>query len=172
MAWTLIASLDTPSSGAFTFTSLTLSSYGVIQIICSGITVTTDGTDVRLTFYVSGSEVVTGYRWGSKSVSSGGTANNDGDTSDPSILLNSNDANWDVGNASTKSLGAIITVDAPASTALHKKAEIEAVMVGPTGNVLINSGVGVMENAGAIDGIKISGSSNLTAGKVRILGLA
>jgi hypothetical protein len=47
----------------------------------------------------------------------------------------------------------------------------ESVQIGPTGNAIGGHGAGVMENAGAIDGIKIGGTSSLTAGKVRILGL-
>lgn len=171
MAWTLISSLDTPSSGVFDFPSLTLTGYSVLEIICSGITVTTDGTDPKLTFYVGGSEVVTGYRWADRAVSASLSGIADGQTSSTSILLGSNDAAWDVGNAATESFGARIVVDNPLSTALYKKVTFESWMVSPAGNPLAHDGAGLMENAGAIGGLKISGTSNLTAGKVRILGL-
>jgi hypothetical protein len=171
MAWTLIDSKNAPTAGVFTFSPLTLTGYDVVQIVMSGITVTTDGTDIYLTFYVAGSEVTSGYRWGSLAASSGGSYTNVGDASDPQIVLGHITANWDTGNASTKSFGGIVTVDAPMSTALHKRTGGHVFAVGPTGNVVSHHCTGLMENAGAINGLKISGSSALTAGKVRILGL-
>lgn len=171
MSWTTISSLTAPSSGVFDFPSLSLSGYDLLQIVLSGITVTTDGTDIKLTFYKSGGEVVTGYRWAVMGIASSAGVVDDGDASDPGILLNSDNANWDVGNASTKSFGASVFVPNPNSTALYKMASYQSWIVGPTGSVLHNAGAGVMEDAAAITGIKISGSSNLTAGKVKILGL-
>lgn len=170
--WTQIDSKTAPSAGVFDFSSLTLTGYEVIQIVCSGITVTTDGTDVALTFYVGGSEIVTGYRWGQQAVASTTGNVEDGDASDPSILLNSNNATQDTGNAAGESFSCLITVDAPTSTALHKKAEYETVQSRPDSETEAQLGIGLMENAGAINGLKISGSSALTAGHVRILGLA
>ena len=171
MAWDVVASLDSPTAGAFTFTGLTLTSYKVIRVEIEGVTVTTDGTDIKLTFYVSGSEVTANYAWFSRSLSTSGTTNADSATAQAAILLVSNDANFDVGNASTKSFGAQVTVDAPGSTAIHKKASLESWCIGPTGNAFPVHGVGQLDNAGAIDGLKLGGTSNLVAGKVRILGV-
>lgn len=171
--WTTISSLDAPSGGLFDFPSLTLTGYQVLQVVCAGITVTTDGTDVFMRFYVSGSKVTTGYRWGLISERSTGTGNvADGDTSAGGILLVSNDVNNDVGNDVGEGFSALIMVDNPLSTALYKKATFQAVSTNNSANVVNHSGEGVMENAGAIDGLSIEGSSNLTAGKVRILGMA
>lgn len=174
MAWVEVDRKTAPASNVFDFASLTLTGYEAIRIACSGITVTTDGTDIKLTFYVGGVEQTgaTTYRWVQGAMSSGGTENADNDTSDPSILLNSNDANWDTGNASTASFSSTIVVDKPLSTSLHKRCSFVSWMLGPTGNVLVQPGSGVMGNTGAIDGLKISGSSNLTAGVVVVYGLA
>lgn len=171
MAWTLISSLDAPTAGVFDFPSPTLTGYTMLWVVCSGITVTDDDSKVRMQFYVSGSAVTTGYRWAAKGVSSSGVTVDDGDASDPSICLGSDNASWGVGNASTESFSASIFADAPLSTALHKKASFEASIISPAGNSLALSGIGIMENAGAIGGLKIFGSSNLTAGKVRLLGV-
>lgn len=170
--WTEIDRQTAPSAGVFDFASLTLTGYEVIQIVVSGVTVTTDGTDVKLTFYVSGSEIVTGYRWGQQAVASTTGSVDDGDASDPAILLNSDNATQDTGNAAGESFSCLITVDAPLSSALYKKAEYETVNSRPDSDHETQMGVGIMENAGAITGLKISGSSSLTAGNVRILGLA
>jgi hypothetical protein len=171
--WTLIDSKDAPASNVFDFNALTLTGYEVLHVVCSGITVTTDGTDLLLTFYVGGVEIVTGYRWGmGATFSGGGVVINDGDASDPSIFLNSNDSGYDTGNAAGEAFDAVITVDNPTSTAFYKRAHFESVGTTTTGAVVATDGIGIMENAGAITGLKISGSSSLTAGKVRILGLA
>jgi hypothetical protein len=172
MAWVIIDSMDAPVSNMFDFAALTLTGYKVIRLELSEIDVTTDGTDLRLTFYVAGSEVVTGYRWTYRPASSGGTTDGDQDTSDPAILLNQNNANWDTGNAAPESFASAVTIDDPTNTAQYKRANIESYHIGPTGNVIGSMGAGLMENAGAITGLKISGSSNLIAGKVRVLGLA
>jgi hypothetical protein len=93
--WAIITTMDAPSSNVFAMTGLTLTTYKKLCLEMSGVTVTTDGTDIRLTFYVATVEITgTSYQW----------------------------------------------------------------QVSPA--------------SGAIDGIKISGTSNLTAGKVRILGIA
>jgi hypothetical protein len=170
MAWTLIDSLNAPTSGVFDFPSLTLTGYKVLRVELSGITVTTDGTDVRLTFYVGGVEITAGYSWIVRSISTSATANPDSATGAASMLLVGNDANWDVGNASTEALGGVVSVDSPVSTALYKRASFQIYAVGPTGNAPTTMGVGQMDNAGAITGLKIGGTSNLTAGKVRVLG--
>lgn len=172
MAWDIITSTTTLSSGAFDITGLTLTGYKVIRIELSGHTVTTDGTDHKLTFYVSGSEVTgTAYQWATFGQSTGGGGLADSATGAAALLLVSNDANNDTGNASTKSLEAEITVMSPADTSLYKIVTFRTTHIGPTGNALDTEGVGIMQNAGAIDGIKISGTSNLTAGKVVVVGL-
>jgi hypothetical protein len=171
MAWAIIDSLTSPTGGVFTFASLTLTGYKVVRVVCSGVTVTTDATDPAITFYVGGVEQTSNYRWVGKSGSTSAANNTDSASAQASLLLVSNDANWDVGNASTKSFGAIITIDDPTSTATHKRAIIETWSVGPTGNALTACQAGMLENTGAINGLKIKGTSNLTAGNVRILGL-
>ncbi len=170
--WTQIDSLDAPTAGVFDFASLTLTGYILLEVIIAGVTVTTDGTDIKLTFYVSGSEITSGYRWGTRSYASGGTAAETGSTSAAGIFLVSTAAGHDVGNDTNEGFGAIVTVDAPTSTALHKKAHSESAFTDGTGAQRATVVSGNMENAGAITGLKISGTSNLIAGRVRILGLA
>lgn len=171
-SWDVISTLDSPTSGTFIFTSLSLGAYSVLQIKAYGLTVTTDGTDTRVTFYVGGSEVTSTYRWATQQISSGGTSNNDGLSAQASMLVVSNDANWDFGNDTGEGGAFTMNVDNPASTSLHKRAGFETWGTGPTGNVVYTVGGGILGNTGAIDGVKIGGTSNLTAGKVRLLGLA
>lgn len=173
MAWDIVSTLDSPTSGTFIFTGLSLSTYKQIRVEISAVTVTTDGTDVQVTFYVSSSEVTgTSYAWLVRTQSTGASSLSDSAASAASCLLCSNDANWDTGNASTKSFYAWLQVDSPGSTALYKRVVGHGGHGGPTGNYISSPIAGIMTDAGAIDGVKVSGTSNLTAGKVRILGLA
>jgi hypothetical protein len=170
--WTQIATASAPSSDMFDFPSLDFSGYSVAQVVLSGATVTSDGSSLLVSFYVGGVRIVTGYRFGLTATSSAGTLNNDGDTSAIHWIPASNDANWTIGNATGEGFDSIITIDAPTSTALYKKAQFYSIATGPTGVVLASHGTALMENAGAIDGLRIAGSSAITAGTVRILGMA
>lgn len=172
--WTQIASMDAPSSNVFAFTGLTLTGYTKLQIVCAGIATGTDATDIKVTLYTGGSEQTgaTDYRWGMETISDAASEIDDGDTSDPAALITSNDAGRDVGNASGEGFDALIEIDQPNSTAFHKRLHTETLSTEPGGALVAGAGVGVLQITGATDGIKISGSANLTAGKVRILGLA
>lgn len=169
MGWESITSLAGPTAGIFDLPSLNLGPYKAVQLMLSGVTVTTDGTDLRLTMYV-GTEVVGNYHWAVLPNSTGGTANSDSSTSSVAVFLNSITAAWDTGNAAQEAFGATITVDAPTS-ALQKKVSYEAYHVGPTGNAINGKGVGLMENTGAITGFKVAGSSSLLTGRLDLLGL-
>lgn len=170
--WTQIASLDAPTTGAFDFPSLDFTGYQLVQVVCAGITVTTDGTNLFLRYYVASAEVTTGYRWGMQSISTTPAVNDDGSTSAGGILLVSNDVNWNVGNAAGEGFGGIITIDNPTSTALYKKARFEVAFRGPSNLIAMNGG-GILENTGAVMGLKITeAGAGITAGTVRVLGLA
>jgi hypothetical protein len=169
--WTQVASLDAPTSGVFDFPSLTLTGYSVIQVVCSDIRVTTDGTDVWIRFYVAGSAVTTGYRWGNAWCSSV-TSGTDGSDATTAILLCPNDVNENAGNAAEEALSSVVTIDAPLSTTTYKKAKYETVLTNVSGVVLGQHGHGIMENTGAIQGILVMGSSDLVSGKIRVLGMA
>jgi hypothetical protein len=77
-----------------------------------------------------------------------------------------------VGNDTGEAFNGVITLDNVLSATTSKKMEFEVAMTNPAGSCQIGSGVGVMDGTGAIDGFKLTGSSNLTAGKVRVLGMA
>lgn len=170
-AWTSIASLDTPTSGTFTFTGLSLSTFKRIRIELIGITVTTDGTDIGIQTSHGSGFVTTGYIQGEDAESSSDTANGDQATGLSIGLIVGNDGNWDVGNAATKGAQAQVEIADPGSTSLHKMGCFDTCAQGPTTNVIITIGAFTVANAGAIDGIKVIGTSNITAGKVRIWGM-
>jgi hypothetical protein len=95
-----------------------------------------------------------------------------GDASDPSIRFNSTTANWDTGNDTGEGFDGLLELDQPNSTTLNKRVSWEVVYTNVNGAVIANAGNGILQNTGATDGLKISGTNNLTAGHVRILGLA
>lgn len=170
--WVVVATLDAPSGGVFDFPSLSLSSYKLIMVLGSGITVDTDGTDVGARVYSGGSEITTtSYRWGNHLDSSGGSGNTDADNNPSSMLIISNDSFWDVGNAATEGIGFMMTFDLPTSTALSKREAHEGVFTNSNGQVISTEGVSSYNGTGALDGFKIISDHNFTAGKIRVLGL-
>ncbi len=169
--WSLIVSLDAPSAGAFSFTGLSLGTYKRIRVEILGVTVTTDGTDVGIQTSHGSGFVTTNYLWALNAESSSNTANADTNTGQGDGRLMGNDANWDTGNAATKGMQAIVDICDPGDTAAYKLMCFRSMGVGPTGNSIVNSGMAYVANAGAIDGIKVLGSSNLINGFVRIWGM-
>lgn len=171
--WTQIASMDAPSSNVFAFTGLTLTGYIKLQVVMSGIKTGTDGTDIKVTLYTGAAEQTgaTAYRWGDVVYDDNNAATESGDASDPSIQLTDPTVSEDLGNDTGEGLDGLIELDNPNSTALHKRIHWEMVHTNPTGEVTATNGVGVLQNTGATDGIKIAGTNNLTAGHVRLLGL-
>jgi hypothetical protein len=168
--WTEIARVDAPVSGVFDFPTPTLTGYRVLELILSGITVTTDGTVVFIQFYVGGTLITTPYRW-DVIMAYANSSNNDADPSASQIDLGSNSGIWLVGNAAGESFSSVVTIDEPLSTTHYKKATYESVLVGTDGNINSQGGSGIMENTGAIDGLKVSGGSALLTGKAILLGL-
>ncbi len=170
--FTLIDSLAAPSSGVFDFPSLTLTGYKAIEIDIAGVTVTTDDTEVMLQFYVGGVLITTGYRFSTLLLGSGAAAAGDGATSGSGIKLQSNDANLGVGNDTGERFNSSIQVDEPLNTTRHKRALYESLITLPSGVRHSVQGQGIMENTGAVSGLKISGDSDLLAGHVRVYGVA
>lgn len=173
MAWDIIATLDSPTAGAFTFTGLSLSGYKELCLEISGVRVATDGTDILLTFFVGGSEQTGAiYGWEVCPVSSSAATDPDEANGATAILLTQNNANWDVGSAAAESFSGRVNIDDPASTTRYKRTISHCSATGPTGNVVNSQGTGRMQNAGAVDGLNLKGTSNLVSGKVRLLGLS
>ena len=163
-----------PASGACDFSVLTLNTFRRVELFASGVTVTTDDTEPRMTFYVAGSEIVTGYRWAVDVGHSGGTSANTGADDAASFigLCKADATTWGVGNASTEGFDLEMNIWMPGDTALYKMASWRMFHTDPAGLSNRTTGVGVMDNAAAIDGIKLYGDSNLTAGRVKLIGYA
>jgi len=170
-AWALIDSVSAPTSGALALTGLDLSAYTTVRMILSGITVTSDDSEVKLTFYTGGSEVTSGYRFRLQGLSSSGSSDTTDSQSTSAIYLNSTSANWGVGNAATKSFGGDYTAFGLASSTLHKLVSGQAVAIGPSDSLVTFQSAGALNNAGVVDGVRVSGSSNLTAGSLTLLGM-
>jgi hypothetical protein len=167
--WEELARSSTISSGAITVSGLTLTDMVAIRVLLLGLTVTTDDSTVLLRFLVSGSEISTGYRWGLRRNEPAGGATT-GSTSDSSIQLADVTATQGVGNASTESFGATITAFSPAGS-LFKAVRGHASYLQPDASIVSAFVGGLLENTGVITGVKVFGSSDLTAGQVIVLGL-
>jgi hypothetical protein len=168
--WEELDRSSTITSGAITISGLDLTDYVAIRVLLLGLTVTTDDSLVQVRFLVAGSEVSTGYRWAVRRLEPAG-GNSVGSTSDTSIhLTEAAGGTQAVGNASTESLGGSLTVFGP-TAALFKLYRGQATFIQPDASASEADLAGMLEDTGAITGIKVFGSSDLTGGTVVVLGL-
>ena len=167
---TVIAALSAPTSNEFNFSGLSLGSYAKVVLILEDVSVTTDDSSLTLTFLVAGTEVTTGYRYDNRTYSSSNSTDSQSSAAAAGILLTDNTANWKIGNGSNKSYSGEVTVFGPGSTAKHKQCRFQSNVIFTSGNMGAIFGGGIMENVGAITGFRIVGSSNITAGKVTLVG--
>ena len=169
MLWDLIGKLDAPISAEFDFPRLFLVPYRAVEIHMAGVTVTTNATNIHLNYYVAGTEITAGYRWTADLIAASGSTGETASNSDSKIVLNTTGS--PVGNASTKAFSGNVSITFPSSSALYKKCNFQTSYTIATATMASIAGAGIMDNAGAIDGIKISGDSDLTAGRVRLIGI-
>lgn len=170
--WGEVARVTSVSGGKLTISGLDLSGLMLVKIFISGVTVTTDDSQVLFRFIIGGSEIATGYRWAGAFVAPSITAHDGSSNSDTSIHLTSSTAAEGVGNASTEGFGAVLTIPGPASTSLYKKVYYHSAYSNPAGNGMssFNAG-GQLDNASAVEGFVVLGSSDLTGGSMIVLGV-
>lgn len=167
--WGELGRSSTITSGAITVSGLTLTSVSAIQVLLLGLHVTTDDSLVQIQWLVAGSLVTTGYRWACRRHSS--AVNLVGSTSDSSIHLTEASASTHaVGNAAEESLGGWIYLPGPAA-GVYKAARFETTHQRPDTVLTVNTGGGLLEDTGAVTGVKVLASSDLTAGEVVVLGM-
>jgi hypothetical protein len=168
--WGEVARQETLSGGALTITGLDLSGIECVQFHLNGLTVTTDDSQVLFRYIIGGVEISTGYFWSVKRLATGldGVS---GTGSDTSIHLTSAVATNGVGNAATEGFDAVVTVFQPAGS-LHKRCHFHAAWSMPDGTLMTGAyGGGQLNDSGAITGVKVFGSSDLTGGTVIALGV-
>jgi hypothetical protein len=168
--WGEVARQESLSSGKLNVSGLDLSGITALRLFINGVTVTTDDSTIKLTFIIAGSEITANYAWEHERFI-GGSVNPTGSTSDSSIALTATAATHGVGNASTESFGAVVTIHAPTGTQ-HKKCFYRSWWLRPDGTgAEATVGGGQLANSGAITGFVVSGSSDLTGGNVIVLGV-
>lgn len=147
------------------------SRYSFVRIFLIGITTGTDDTQVRIQFYVAGTVVTTAYRYGVITTNSATGNGNVFNQTGTYIALLDDTAGLALGNASTESFSGIVTIANPSDPVLWTYCTIEGATIIPSGAVCNVRGSGILENAGAVDGIKVLGSSSLTGGKFVAYGM-
>jgi hypothetical protein len=172
--WEEIGRQTSVSGGKLTLSGLNLVGYSMVQIILSGITTGTNDTFVKMRFMSGGSEISGAgfYKWGDCGIPTSGSRHTASSTEDDAIVLVSKTTNNGLDEASTAALSGRILLDNPGSSVLHKRVGYRIVCAKPDGNQLKSFGAGwLQKDATQIDGIVIFGSSNLTGGKVIVLGI-
>jgi hypothetical protein len=170
--WEEFDRTSTIVSGELTLSGYDLTGVAVVKAILSGVTITTDDSTVAFRLHVGGSEVATGYQVVISAVNSAGTAADVNSTSTTEVPLTEDaDATRKLGNVSTEGLGAEITIYSPGSTSLYKRCMVTGTYGQAGGEVARVRGACELTNTGAVTGITVFGSSDLTAGTLVLLGL-
>lgn len=170
----VIATADSPTAGVFDFPSLSLGSYRHLEIVLAGVTVTSNNTRIQLTYYIGGSEITgTAYRYAHElNTQDSAAANQQGAISQAAGFLQISTAGYTSIDTAARAFNALIRIEEPLSTAHHKLARVRAPF-GSSSNSLVGSiGAFICENTGAVQGVKIQGSSAFTAGQCRVLAVA
>jgi hypothetical protein len=168
--WEEIDRTSTLASGTLVLAGYDFSGIAALQIIVSGVTITTDDSTVEMRFYIAGSEISSGYQWELSMGNSAGTTAAPVSASDDSIVLTDTTATRMLGNVSTEAFGAVITIYDPGS-ALHKRCRYTCGYGQAVGEVARIRGSGELANSGALTGVVLMGSTNLTGGTIVLLGL-
>lgn len=168
--WGEVTRQDTLSAGKLILSGLSLSHLMAARLHISGVTVTTDDSQVFLRLHISGSVVSSStYRWGYMRLGSGDLTPV-GSAGTATEIPVSSSATRGVGNASGESLAADVLIFGPAA-ANWKYLSIHSHWVKPaaTGHTL--NGAAHLEDTGPITGFEVYGSSDLTAGTLTLTGL-
>lgn len=157
-----------PTSNVFDMTGLSFTGYQRAILYLDEITVDTANTLIILQFYISGSGLITSstYDWSFSFEASGSTPAPGSIAGTSSIRLASY-----ADSGSNISWNAAVHICSPA-TSVNKLVHHDGAFMQSDGTVVETTGSGGLANTGAIDGIKISGSSGLiTGGRAMLVGL-
>ncbi len=174
-AFSLISSLSAPTSNAFTFTGLSLTSYSRVHLYLNQVQVGTDGAFLFMQFYTAGVHRTTAiYRWKTTSSSSGGVGsfNEGNNTADTAIrLTHGSTSDWGTGNVSSEHYQGSIEISG-IPTGMNTSVVWQGVSVGPTTNYIRQTGHGGLDQTSVLDGIVVYPSTGtLTAGTAKLVGI-
>lgn len=168
--WGEVARVTSVVGGKLTISGLNLSGIQVMRLYINGVTVTTDDSQIFLRFLIADAEISTGYRWGVNRLTSG--LNDLVASAAGTELPLSSSSTRGVGNASTEAIGAVVTIFDPGSATLYKRSWYHTVYSKPDGTLMeLATSIGALENTGALTGVVLYGSSDLTAGSIVVLGV-
>lgn len=171
VAWTKLDRLTAPTTGFFDFQGFDFSTYPVLQIIGSGIRVTSDQSTVQCVFYKSGPTALTVYAYHINILPEATTQQEESDTAQTEVPLCSMDsATYKVGNDTAEFLSFKMLLAHPVLSSRFKHLFIESSFVNSAGAACRLDGGAMIKDTAAITGFRIAGSSDLTAGKVWVLG--
>lgn len=169
--WEEFDRTSTITAGELVLSGYDLTGVAVVKAILTGVTITTDDSSVAFRLHVGGSEVATGYQHVLSAGNSAGTSDALNTTTATEVPLTSTTATRMLGNVSTEGLGAEITIYSPGSTSLYKRCMVTGTYGQAGGEVARVRGACELTNTGAVTGITVFGSSDLTAGTLVLLGL-
>jgi hypothetical protein len=169
--WEEFDRTSTLTAGELVLSGYDLTGVAVVKAFLSGVTITTDDSSVAFRLHIGGSEVATGYQHVVGVANSAAVTDALNTTSATEVPLTSTTATRMLGNTSAEGLGAEITIYSPGSTSLYKRCMVTGAYGQAGGEVARVRGAMELTNTGAVTGITVFGSSDLTAGTLVLLGL-
>lgn len=171
-AWTQIASMVSPAAGYFDFQGLDLTPYEMIEIIASGVKVTSDGTKVFVTFYSAGPTLITSYDYENFILPDGGGLTDESNVGHTSVKLTfDGGSTYQVGNAADEFFSCKIQLGNPTASGFKRTCLFAGNFINPAGDGIHTDGGGFINDTAAITGFRLQGSSDLVSGKVAVLGM-
>lgn len=171
-AWTEIDRLLVPGSGYFDFQDLDLTPYTALEIIGSGITVTSDQSFVKAVFYKGSAVALTDYAYQAFIITDAATFVEESDTAQTEVpLCFADSATYKVGNDTGESIRFSLLLGHPTLASKNKHMLFNGGFINSAGAGCRYDGGAMIKDTNPITGVRISGSSNLVAGKIVLLGL-
>jgi hypothetical protein len=172
VSYELIQHINTPTSGAWDFTGLSLGSYRRLHLHLDGLIAGADGVRGTLEYGIGGSLHTALYRYGTRGESSSG-ANNDGeDSSDPSARIIGVDTTttWGQGNAAGE-CGMMHLIIRNPGAGRNKLHHGYGCWNSPSGALVNSYQGGSLDQTGAIDRIRIAASTGWAGGSATLYGV-
>lgn len=169
-ALVVLGSDSSVSSGVLEVTGLTLTDYCEVIVVLEDVTFSVAAAPL-LTCYVAGSEVVTGYYYGHRSISSGANTETQGAANAAAVTLldTTSSGPWYPATGADDCYSGEVTFITPTS-GNHKCFRFWGISSnGSTGATVDTDGGGVLRNTGSIDGFKLA-ATTISAGRMVVLG--
>lgn len=169
-AWELISSVTASNSATVDFSSLDLTNYAAIRIVCANVIPATDNVSFYMRLSTGGA-----FKSGASDYQFTGLVTDSG-TSEITASLGAAQIRFNgtgtVGNNTNEQINEIVDIIQPSNASVYKMIRYQGAQLNPSTALLQHSGGGLFLFTTAIDGIRfLMSSGNITSGKFYLYGM-